>query len=54
MNMNIDDIIDRYLESDKSVEEFLEIESIELGDIPEKSPKPTKEKEEEEDEKNSV
>ena len=40
--MDIDELIDKYLESDLPVEEFIEIESMDLGDTPESSPKPNK------------
>lgn len=43
--MNINKIVKEFIESDKSIEDFMEtIESTDLGDTPESSPKPNKKK----------
>ena len=43
--MNINQIVKEFIESDKPIEEFMEtIESTDIGDTPEKSPKPSKKK----------
>jgi hypothetical protein len=55
LKSNIEELVSRYLKSDRNIEDFLEgIESTNIGVTPESSPLPSKKEKGDEDEEKKV